>query len=124
MSDDERPDIWVGHVSLGTTDLEGSKKFLEDIGLRHEFETESMVIKELRGGTHIIMQEKDALEDTDAYFDFMVEDVDQAWEKMNGLGYDVSEISRGKIHDTFVVTEPGGNRIRVNSSHVRDHSIV
>lgn len=121
---EKRPDFWVGHVSLGTTDLEGSKKFLDDLGLRHEFDDDERVIKELRGGTHIIMSRKDKLDKEDAYFDLMVEDVDAAFEKLRSLGYEVTDIQRGKIHDTFTVTEPGGNRIRVNSSHVRDHSIV
>lgn len=39
-------------------------------------------------------------------------------------GLTLSPISRGDIHDSFTVTEPGGNQIRVNSTHVKDHSIV
>lgn len=121
---EKRPDFWVGHVSLGTTDLKGSKQFLEDLGLRHEFDNRKQVIMELRGGTHIIMSKKAGLDDEDAYFDLMVEDVDAAYRKLRACGYPVTDIQRGSIHDTFTVTEPGGNRIRVNSSHVRDHSIV
>jgi len=114
----------VGRISLDTTDLQGSNKFLADIGLRHELETEDMLIKELRGGTHLIMFKKDQLQEQEAYFNLMAEDVDAAYEKLRGLGYEVSEMQRGKIHDMFTVTEPGGNKIRINSSHVRDHSLV
>lgn len=35
----------MGHVSLDTTDLKDSNKFLADIGLRHELETEDMLIR-------------------------------------------------------------------------------
>ena len=121
---EKRPDFWVGRISLDTTDLQGSNKFLADIGLRHELETEDMLIKELRGGTHLIMFKKDQLQEQEAYFNLMAEDVDAAYEKLRGLGYEVSEMQRGKIHDMFTVTEPGGNKIRINSSHVRDHSLV
>lgn len=118
-----RPGVWVGHVGLNTNDLAGSGKFLADLGMRFVFSNESIVIYELRGGTHLIMAAGDEIPDL-ADFDFMVEDVDQSHEEIANKGYTVSDIERGSIHDTFVVSEPGGNRIRVNSSHVEDHNIV
>ncbi len=120
----KRPDIWVGHVDLPTKDLAGSERFLKDVGLRFVFKNEAIVIYELRGGTHLIMFAKEEIEDTNASFDFMVEDVDATFTKFGDLGYEVSEMERGEIHDSFWVTEPGGNRIHVNSTHVKDHSIV
>jgi catechol-2,3-dioxygenase len=119
-----RPEIWIGHVDLRTTNLKGSTKFLEDVGLRHVFANEEMVIVELRGGTHLIMFERDELENPESYFDFMVEDIDVMYSRLDKLGYPVTDIERGEIHDTFYVREPGGNRIRVNSSHVDDHAAV
>lgn len=121
---DKRPDIWIGHADLPTKDLAGSDKFLRDIGLRFVFKTETMVIYELRGGTHLIMFEKKDMDGNDADLDFMVEDIDATYDKFSALGYAVTEMERGEIHDSFYVTEPGGNRIRVNSTHVEDHSIV
>ena len=119
-----RPEIWIGHVNLQTTNLKGSTRFLADAGLRHVFANEEMVIVELRGGTHLIMFERDELENPESYFDFMVEDIDVMYSRLDKLGYPVTDIERGKIHDTFSVREPGGNRIRVNSSHVDDHAAV
>ena len=119
-----RPEIWIGHVGLQTTDLEGSKQFLEDAGLRSVFANEKMVIVELRGGTHLLMFERDELENPESYFDFMVEDIDVMYSRLDKLGYPVTDIERGTIHDTFSVMEPGGNSIRVNSSHVDDHAAV
>ena len=124
MDTKQRPAIWIGHVDLSTTDLAGSEQFLIDIGLRFVFKTESMVIYELRGGTHILMFARDKVEEADARFDFMVEDVDAMRSTMQTKGYEVTELERGDIHDSFYVTEPGGNRVHVNSTHVEDHSIV
>ena len=119
-----RPEIWIGHVDLQTTDLEGSTQFLEDAGLRAVFANEKMTIVELRGGTHLLMFRRDELENTESYFDFMVEDIDVMYSRLDKLGYPVTDIERGTIHDTFSVKEPGGNSIRVNSSHVDDHAAV
>ena len=118
-----RPGVWVGHVDLKTKDLAGSHKFLADLGLRFVFGNDSMVIYELRGGTHLIMAVGDDIPEL-AEFDFMVEDIDLSHGEIANHGYEVGDIERGSIHDTFIVSEPGGNRIRVNSSHVEDHSIV
>ena len=50
--------------------------------------------------------------------------IDATFASFTSLGLDVSEIDRGDIHDSFTVVEPGGNCIKVNSTHVQDHSIV
>ncbi len=116
-----RPPVWIGHVALKTTDLDGSAGFMERIGLRLIFRGDEVVVLELRGGTHLVLQPGEA---GSADFDFMVEDLDASHAAMAGSGFDVSEIERGRIHDTFRVTEPGGNVIRVNSTHVPDHGAV
>ncbi len=121
---DKRPDIWIGHTSLRTNDLNGSDEFLSKIGLRRVFKNDAITIFELRGGTHVLMILDEAAKGGDADFDFMVEDIDATYGSFTSLGLDVSEIDRGDIHDSFTVVEPGGNRITMNSTHVKDHSIV
>ncbi len=121
---DKRPDIWIGHISLRTHDLNGTDEFFSKIGLRPVFKNEEISIFELRGGTHVIMILDEAAKGGDAGFDFMVEDIDATHGSFTSLGLDVSEIDRGDIHDSFTVIEPGGNRITVNSSHVEDHGLV
>ena len=121
---DKRPDIWIGHTSLKTRDLDGSDEFLSKIGLRRIFKNDSLTIFELRGGTHLIMSLDESASGGNADFDFMVEDVDVTYESFVSSGLEVSEIVRGNIHDSFTVVEPGGNRIKVNSTHVEDHSLV
>ena len=124
MSDDQRPPIWVGHVDIRTTQLDETEQFFKAVGLRPCFRGDEVAVLEFRGGTHIVVIKDEAAEPRDATFDLMVEDLDKTYAEFKSLNLEVSEISKGTIHDSFYVTEPGGNRIVVNSSHVGDHSLV
>ena len=123
-NDDRRPPVWVGHVDLRTPDLDATESFFKDVGLRPIFRGDEVAVLEFRGGTHLVVIADADAAPTDADFDLMVEDVDAAWETYKTKGWDVTEMSRGKIHDSFHVTEPGGNRLVVNSTHVPDHDAV
>ncbi|MBC80961.1 MAG: hypothetical protein CMQ33_09025 [Gammaproteobacteria bacterium] len=124
MSDDKRPEVWIGHVRMTTRALDESEAFMEEIGLRSIFHGEEIAVMELRGGTHIVLaQDKDSEPDK-ASFDFMVEDLNATYDQYVERGYSVSDIEKGRIHNSFIVTEPGGNKIVVNSSHVPDHKLV
>jgi hypothetical protein len=48
----------------------------------------------------------------------MVEDLDATHAEWQRLGLDVSPIERGRIHSAFVLRDPNGNNVTVNSSHV------
>ncbi len=122
--DNDRPDLWIGHVSMKTSDLAGSHDFMQLIGLRAVFRNDEVAICELRGGTHLILIEDSDAGDSECDVDFMVEDIDSTYARFKSLALDVSELNRGDIHDWFTVVEPGGNRITVNSSHVEDHTRV
>lgn len=120
----KRPDIWIGHRNLPTHDIDASHKFFCDTGLRHLFREDDFSIYELRGGTHLIIHRKDEQIDNQAEFDFMVEDIDAMYAQIQSFNYSLTELERGEIHDWFFVTEPGGNTIKFNSTHVEDHSLV
>ena len=120
---DARPPVWVGHVTLHTTDLDASEAFLETIGMRKIFRGDTVAVLELRGGTHVVVLPDGEVPER-AGFDLMVEDLDATWADYEARGFAVSAIERGDIHDSFHVTEPGGNRIVVNSTHVPDHELV
>lgn len=94
-----------------------SHDFYEALGMRSVWRGDDMAILELRGGTHLLCFRGDP-ERGDAPFDLMVEDLDAAHRRLSDLGVDVSDISRGDIHDTFVVTDPDGVRVQVSNSHV------
>lgn len=124
MSDKQRPPIWVGHVDIRTTKLDETEDFFKTVGLRSIFRGDEVAVLEFRGGTHIVVIKDEAAEPSEATFDLMVEDLDETYAQFKSLNLEVSEISEGTIHNSFYVTEPGGNRILVNSTHVGDHSLV
>ena len=85
--------------------------------MRQVERNDQMTILELRGGTHLLLFQSDPAPG-DAPFDLMVDDLEAthaAWER---LGLDVSPIDRGRIHSAFVLRDPDGNNITINSSHV------
>ena len=120
---DERPPVWVGHVSMGTPALAESEAFMLQIGMRPVFRSPKFVILELRGGTHLVLSQEDAPADGDgaepreAPFDLMVDDVDSTHAAFIAQGLAPSPIERGRIHDSFTLAEPGGSRITFNSTH-------
>jgi len=124
MSRTERPPVWIGHVSINTRDLDASEVFMKSIGLRPIFRNDSVAVMELRGGTHIVLAADPDAEPAEAPFDFMVEDIDATQAEVSKLDSEVTVVERGEIHDWFYATEPGGNRIKFNSSHVPDHDAV
>ena len=120
---EERPPVWVGHVSMGTPALAESEAFMLRIGMRPVFRNADVVILELRGGTHLILSKEDAPANADgaepagAPFDLMVDDLDSTHEAFAAQGLAPSAIERGRIHSTFALTEPGGKRITFYSTH-------
>ena len=119
-----RPIIWIGHIALKVNSLEASEQFYPDLGLRQVFKNDAVCIVELRGGTHLILAKQEDPQPGDVEFDFMVENLDEVFALYTEKGLNVSEITRGDIHDSFYLTDPTGNRIIVNSTHVADHTLV
>lgn len=115
---DSRPPVWVGHVSMATANLPESQTFMERLGMRPMFRNESVAIFELRGGTHLVLVADENARAGDAPFDLMVEDLDATHADLAERGLSPSPIEQGRIHNSFTVTEPGGGRITVNSTHV------
>ncbi len=120
---DSRPPVWVGHVSMATSDLAESQTFMEQLGMRPMFHNESVAIFELRGGTHLVLVADENARAGDAPFDLMVEDLDATHAEYAERGLAPSPIERGRIHASFTVTEPGGGRITVNSTHVSNQPV-
>ncbi len=122
---DERPPVWIGHMFLATTDVEKTATFRRELGMRDIFQSESNVVLELRGGTHLLLEPTDdpiAL-GTKAPFDLMVDDIDASHEKFEELGLSPSTIEEGRIHRSFTILDPSGYEITVNSSHVSGLSV-
>src|SRR4029450_1042728 len=115
---DERPAVWTGHVSVNGKDLAASAKFYNDIGMREVGLFDEVAIFELRGGTHLVLGGDPHAEGSPASWDLMVEDIAATHADWSAKGLAVTPIEKGPIHEAFTVTDPAGNTIVVNSSHV------
>ena len=117
MDDGARPPVWIGHAVLRVSDLGRAVQWWSGIGMREIERNEHVAVLELRGGTHLVLVP--GTPDTgDAPFDLMVDDLDATHAAWTDLGVDVSEISRGRIHNAFTATDPDGYVVTVNNSHV------
>jgi len=86
--------------------------------MRQIARTEQVAVLELRGGTHLVLVPGDSPVDADAPFDLMVEDLEATHAEWQRSGFDVSAIEHGRIHSSFVLRDPNGHRVTINSSHV------
>jgi hypothetical protein len=119
MSKEERPPVAIGHVRIGVSDVGAAARWLETAGLRPIVTRDELAVLELRGGTHVVVRKVEPAPQpgTLAPFDLMVDDVDATHRDYAEKGFKPSEISRGRIHDSFQVAGPDGYAFTVNSSH-------
>jgi len=115
---DERPPIWIGHVLAPYRNLDDSVGFWTKLGLRPVERNDHVAIFELRGGTHLILVPGAADRETEASFDLMVEVLDEEHERLTRIGLRPTAIDRNDNHRWFAVTDPGGNQVTFNDSHV------
>ena len=116
---DQRPPVAVGHVWLPATDVAAAERWLEAVGLRPIFAGDDLAVLELRGGTHVVVRkvEQPPMTGSAAPFDLMVDDIEAACRDYAAKGLGPSDISRGRIHDSFHLTGPDGYDFTVTSSH-------
>jgi hypothetical protein len=116
---DQRPPVAVGHVWLPATDVATVERWLEAVGLRPIFAGDDLAVLELRGGTHVVVRkaEQPPTTGSPAPFDLMVDDIEAARRDYAAKGLRPSDVSKGRIHDTFHLTGPDGYDFTVNSSH-------
>jgi hypothetical protein len=122
---DQRPPVAVGHVRLPTSDVADAARWLVSVGLRPIFEDAELAVLEFRGGTHVVVRktEEAPKAGTAAPFDLMVDDIEAARRDYMTKGLGPSEISRGRIHDSFHVMGPDGYDFTVNSSHAGGRAV-
>jgi catechol-2,3-dioxygenase len=113
-----RPAVWIGHARLTVSDLGRSADFWHTVGMREIERNEHIVVLELRGGTHLVLLPGVPSAGADAPFDLMVEDLEATHAEWERIGLDVSPIEHGRIHSAFVLRDPDGTTVTINSSHV------
>ena len=125
MSNDGRPRLAVGHVKLEVEDIGGAYAFFVRHGMRDIFKGEDFGVLELRGGTHLVLSRAGEAAEPggEAPFDLMVDDIDAAHAEFTEAGTTATEITRGRIHDTFHIEGPSGWRFAVTSSHAGDRAV-
>jgi len=116
----KRPAIWTGHLILHVKDPKTCAAFYEQLGMRPVEVDAKTSVMALRGGTHLVLIGKPDSVPSAARFDLMVDDHEatrSAWEK---AGIPVSPIATDARngHKIFTVTDPEGNTVVVNNSHV------
>lgn len=116
---DARPPVAIGHVHLETHAVPETIDFFRSIGMRSIFRNERFGVLELRGGTHLVVSERDrpVRQGTLAPFDIMVDDVDKAHAAYGRKGFEPSEIKSGSIHSSFFIKVPSGHKLKITSSH-------
>ena len=116
---ESRPPVWAGHVGPHpVTELERSIDFFVALGGRLAVHQPPIASIELRGGTHIVLQLADEVDEESASFDLMVEDIEATHAALVEAGLRPSEIGPSGAHLRFFVTDPDGTPVRFNSSHV------
>ena len=125
MSNDGRPRLAVGHVNLEVEDVGDAYAFFVRHGMRDIFKGEDFGVLELRGGTHLVLSRAGGTIEPGrkAPFDLMVDDIDEARAEFASAGVTATDITRGRIHDTFHIEGPGGYRFAVTSSHAGDRAV-
>src|SRR5438105_14908841 len=117
QSVDQRPPVAVGHVRLSATNVAAAERWLQSVGLRPIFADDDLAVLELRGGTHVVVRkvEEPSATGSAAPFDLMVDDIEAARRDYAAKGLEPSEISSGRIHDSFHLTGPAGYDFTVTS---------
>jgi uncharacterized glyoxalase superfamily protein PhnB len=133
------PAAAFGHFIMKVNDIGISHKFYADMGLRSRGTFPDLAIIELRGGSHILIFDKNAESPVplDAShlgqragivserLDLMIEgktksDLETYWTALVEKGLPVEPIAQDRFfgHYYFLVVDPDGNGITVYTSHV------
>jgi hypothetical protein len=122
---DQRPPVAVGHVRLPATDVSAAEQWLVSVGLRPVFVEDNLAVLELRGGTHVVVRkaEQPPTAGSAAPFDLMVDDIEAARRDYAAKGLGPSDISRGRIHDSFHLAGPDGYDFTITSSHAGGRAV-
>ena len=115
---EQRPPIWVGHISLNVSDFTKSLQFFLLLGMQKVALFPGGAVLELRGGTHLVLNKRFNNTSGKAEFDLMVEDLKTQRSLLQEAGYSPTPIKKGMLHSTFEVTEPSGNILKFFDTHV------
>lgn len=111
---DPRPRFAIGHVAITAENVTKLTEFYTTLGMRQIMNSGHFAILELRGGTHLIVQQGPA---GAAVLDLIVDDIDDVHADLTAAGATAGDIKRGHPHDQFQAIDPEGNRLAISSNH-------
>ena len=125
QDNNDRPGIWINHVTQRVQDVKKTADFFQALGLRLVWADTGMAILELRGGTHLLLfpdrpQYKNVANEE---FDLMVGNVQASHQLLQSKGIKVSKLKRDRFHAYFEASDPDGNKWRINSDHTEGRSV-
>ncbi len=122
---DERPPLAVAHISVDVSDLKRASAYYVNLGMRAVHLGETISVLELRGGTHLVVRptEKSIAPGTQAPFDLMVDDLDAVREQWSSEGLNPTDVTTGRIHNSFRITDPSGYEITIYNPHTSDRPV-
>jgi hypothetical protein len=106
-------------------DVPQASEFMQVLGLRAVFEAPKFAVLELRGGTHLILNQsrKKIKAGEVAPVDLMVDDVKAMREFCKTQKLKPSKITSGSVHSSFYVPGPDGWSIKITSSHTSGRAV-
>jgi catechol 2,3-dioxygenase-like lactoylglutathione lyase family enzyme len=131
----KRSELAPGHIVVHVKDLNKSLKFYRAIGLPEGEREDDIALLELRGGTHVLLIEKngayDNLYENSRYgqreaetFDLMIrgksyKDLDKYRNEIGAAGISADEIPKEVLygHYYFTLRDPDGNTLTIYTSH-------
>lgn len=125
IDDDTPPPVALGHIRMPVRDVTPAADWLVAMGVRLVTKRDTFAVLELRGGTHIVLNQSDDViaPDTLAPVDLMVDDVEAKRADCMARGLEPTEITSGTVHSSFYVPGPGGYRVKITSSHTGGRAV-
>jgi catechol 2,3-dioxygenase-like lactoylglutathione lyase family enzyme len=120
MDADPRPPLAIGHVTLRVHDVATAADFYAGLGLRPVLQTPKMAILELRGGTHLMLfQRQGQRRERSISFDLMADDLAAFRRALGEKGIAAGEIRSDPVsgHQMLDIADPDGRVVVVYSSH-------
>jgi catechol 2,3-dioxygenase-like lactoylglutathione lyase family enzyme len=121
----DRPGIWIGHVTRRVRNVKESAEFFATLGLRTVMAESQMAILELRGGTHLLLfaDQAEYKSIPNDNFDLMVSDVEAFHGSLHSKGIRVSKMKHDRFHTYFEAADPDGTEWRINSDHTEGRPV-
>ena len=122
---DEKPALAVAHINVDVSDLKQASDYYGKLGMRAVHLDKTISVLELRGGTRLVVRptDKSIVPGSKAPFTLMVDDLVAVRERWSADGLNPSDVTSGRIHNSFCITDPSGYEITIKKYHTSDRPV-